>query len=174
MTARSEPDLSTEQAARWRVRAAQWRLKPGVLRSAGSFPQPLGCRIEPGAVRGYYIDMRVWAKSLQWPPEWWPRHEEQHYIAVSQLGLGCYERFLAGDGQGWLSAARRTEDYLVGEQNNGGTCDGGWLHLWAYPHVRGAAALGLGDGPGGGGELVGAVVPGDGRRAVRRGSRCCD
>lgn len=135
MTTGSRPDLSIEQASPRRVRAARRRVQPGFLRTAASFPQPLGPRIEPGAVRGYYIDLRAKAESLQWPPEWWCRHEEQEYIAVSQLGLACYERFLAGEGRAWLNAARRTADYLAEQQQIGGRHDGGWLHLWAYPHT---------------------------------------
>jgi heparosan-N-sulfate-glucuronate 5-epimerase len=135
MTAHSGPDLSSEQAPRWRVWAAQRRLGPGLLRTPDSFRQPLGDRIEPGTVRGYYNDMRVWAESLRWPPEWWCQHEEQQYIMVSQLGLGYYERFLAGEGEGWLVAARRTAEYLVDQQHAGGRWDGAWLHLWAYPHT---------------------------------------
>ena len=49
--------------------------------------------------------------------------------------LGCYERFLAGEGEDWLTAARRTADYLIDQQHAGGKRDGGWLHLWAYPHT---------------------------------------
>jgi heparosan-N-sulfate-glucuronate 5-epimerase len=135
MIAGSQPDLSTEQAAPWRVWASRRRVQPGLLRTAGSFRQPLGTQIEPGGVRGYYIDLRPKAESLRWPPEWWCRHEEQEYIAVSQLGLGCFERFLAGEGDAWLTAACRTADYLLEQQQRGGPRDGSWLHLWAYPHT---------------------------------------
>lgn len=135
MTARSESDLTIEQAPRWRVWAARQRSQPGPLRTAGSFRQPLGDRIEPGRVKGYYIDLRAKAESLRWPPEWWFRYEEQRYIAVSQFGLGCYERFLAGEGEDWLTAGRRTADYLVDQQHVGGNRDGSWLHLWTYPHT---------------------------------------
>jgi hypothetical protein len=131
----STPDLSTEQASPRRVRAARRRAQPGLFRTPTSFAQPIGARIEPGAVRGYYIDLRAKADSLRWPPEWWCRHEEQQYIAVSQLGLGYYERFLDGEGEEWLSAAQRTAEYLLDQQQIGGRHDGGWLHLWAYPHT---------------------------------------
>src|SRR5437868_3044129 len=107
------PDLALEQGPRRRVRAARRRVQPGLLRTPASFPLPLGPRIEAGAVRGYYIDLSAKAENLQWPPEWWCRHEEQEYIAVSQFGLACYERFLAREGDDWLAVARRTGEYLI-------------------------------------------------------------
>jgi hypothetical protein len=129
------PDLASEQAAPWRVRAARRRVQPGVLRTAASFSQPLGSHIEAKAVRGYYIDLRAKTENLRWPPEWWCRHEEQEYIAVSQFGLACYERFVAGEGDDWLTLARRTGEYLIDQQHRHGVSDGGWVHLWAYPHT---------------------------------------
>jgi hypothetical protein len=110
-------------------------VQPGLFRTAASFPQPLGSRIEAGAVRGYYIDLSAKAENLRWPPEWWCRHDEQEYIAVSQFGLACYERFIAGEGDDWLAVARRTGEYLIDQQQKQGVCDGGWVHLWAYPHT---------------------------------------
>jgi hypothetical protein len=130
-----EPDLSVEQAAPWRVRASRRRVQPGVLRTAGSFPQPVGHHIDPEGIRGYYIDLRGKVEDKRWPPEWWCRHEEQEYIAVSQLGLGCWERFLDDHDEEWLDGAIKTADYLLDQQTRGGRLDGGWPHLWSYPHT---------------------------------------
>jgi heparosan-N-sulfate-glucuronate 5-epimerase len=136
MTASAQPpDPAMEQAPPRQVRAARRRVQPGLLRTAASFRQPLGSQIEIGAVRGYYIDLRAKAENLRWPPEWWCRHEEQEYIAVSQFGLACYERFVAGEGDDWLAVARRTGEYLIDQQQRQGVRDGGWVHLWAYPHT---------------------------------------
>ena len=129
------PDLSVEQAPPKQVRAARRRVQPGRLRTAGSFRQPLGSRIEPGAVRGYYIDLTAKAETPRWPPEWWLRHDRQQYIAVSQWGLACHERFLLDGDEAWLAAARATGDYLLEQQQVGGRHDGGWVHLWPYPHT---------------------------------------
>ena len=135
MTVQEPPDLSLEQASPKRVRAARRRVQPGRLRTAGSFRQPLGSRIEPGGVHGYYIDLSAKAETPRWPPEWWLAHAEQQYIAVSQWGLACHERFIAERDEAWLAAARATGDYLVDQQQAGGRHDGGWVHLWPYPHT---------------------------------------
>lgn len=131
MTASGAPDLSEEQVPIRQALAARRRAQPGRLRTAASFPQPLGPRFERGSVRGYYIDLRSKAQAVHWPPDWWLRHAEQQYIAVSQWGLGCFERFLAGDGEEWLRAASSCAGYLADQQQR----DGAWLHLWPYPHT---------------------------------------
>ena len=52
-------------------------------------------------------------------------------MGISQWALGCYERYLEGEGEVWLDAARQAGDYLVAEQS----ADGGWYEEHAHPHT---------------------------------------
>jgi hypothetical protein len=52
-------------------------------------------------------------------------------MGISQWALGCYERYLEGEGEVWLNAARQAGDYLVAEQSAGG----GWYEEHAHPHT---------------------------------------
>jgi hypothetical protein len=49
---------------------------------------------------------------------------------VIQWGLGCFERFVADEGEEWLGAALGAGDLLLAEQDE----DGGWTHQFRYPH----------------------------------------
>jgi heparosan-N-sulfate-glucuronate 5-epimerase len=53
------------------------------------------------------------------------------YVPVAQYGLGCYERWLAGDGDEWFDAALETGRYLVEQQEH----DGSWLFWQRFPHT---------------------------------------
>ena len=57
------------------------------------------------------------------------------HVATAQWALGCYERFLHGDGEEWLAAAIAAGDYLVSDQRRGGRDDGAWLHQLEMPHT---------------------------------------
>jgi hypothetical protein len=100
-----------------------------------SFDEPVGSQIEPGRVRGYYIDLRVKARSsdleVAWP--WAPG--EAPWVSFSQLGLGSYERYLAGDGDEWLSLARQVGDRLCDHQLREGRRRGGFEHAFDFPHT---------------------------------------
>ncbi|HUT77848.1 MAG TPA: D-glucuronyl C5-epimerase family protein, partial [Polyangia bacterium] len=50
-------------------------------------------------------------------------------------GLGCHERFLAGDGESWLEAARWVAGELRELQQRGGPQEGGWVHDFPYKHT---------------------------------------
>jgi heparosan-N-sulfate-glucuronate 5-epimerase len=52
-------------------------------------------------------------------------------MGISQWALGCYERYLEGEGEVWLDAARQAGDYLVAEQS----AAGGWYEEHAHPHT---------------------------------------
>lgn len=56
-------------------------------------------------------------------------------MAVAQWGLGCYERFLDGDGEAWLAAALKAGDFLVETQEREGPVRGGWYEPNDYPHT---------------------------------------
>jgi heparosan-N-sulfate-glucuronate 5-epimerase len=100
-----------------------------------SFDEPIGSQIDPGSVRGYYIDLRVKARDpdleVAWP--WAPR--EAPWVSFSQLGLGAYERYLAGDGEEWLGLARQVADRLCDHQLREGRRAGGFEHAFDFPHT---------------------------------------
>jgi hypothetical protein len=107
------------------------RSDAGFWSSAASFFLPLGSQIDPTGVRGYQIDMRVKAASAHWPqPDLLAPGRELH-VGTAQYGLGCYERWLAGDGEQWLEAALAAGRHLVSIQR----ADGSWLHDFAFPHT---------------------------------------
>ncbi|MBA3263647.1 MAG: hypothetical protein H0T69_14480 [Thermoleophilaceae bacterium] len=99
-----------------------------------SFNQPLGPRISPDGVRGYYIDMRVKAKSPSWPSSDIPPLEDALQVVVAQWGLGAFEHWLETGREEWLGAARAACDHFVGIQRTSGRLVGGWTHEWAFPH----------------------------------------
>jgi heparosan-N-sulfate-glucuronate 5-epimerase len=106
-----------------------------MLRGAGrlstSFRQPVGTRIEPGEVAGYYLDLRVKARAPSWPPAELEPVELRLFMGVAQWGLGAYEHFLEGGDERWLAAAVATGEYLLERQE----ADGAWLHRRPYPHT---------------------------------------
>ena len=108
---------------------------PGRFSSARSFAPPVGSFVLPGVVGGYYIDFSAKPDEPTWPPPWLEPPEKQIHVAEAQWGLGCYERFLKGEGDEWLAGATAAADHLLEQQQNGGPLDGGWLHGTAMPHT---------------------------------------
>jgi len=108
---------------------------PNLLSTASSFSAPVGPRISTTSLGGYYIDFSFKAKEPTWPPPWLGHGGGRLHVAVAQWGLGCYERYLAGQGEAWLAAARRVADHLVAEQQTEGRQRGGWVHGFRYPHT---------------------------------------
>lgn len=117
------------------TRATSTNPNPGFFSSSKRLALPVGRFIEPGAVRGYPIDMRTKAVAPRWPPPWAERLD-RYFPALIQYGLGCYERHLAGDGEGWLHGALGAGTHLVGSQQR----DGSWLdhgpprHTFSLPN----------------------------------------
>jgi heparosan-N-sulfate-glucuronate 5-epimerase len=107
----------------------------GFFSSVASFSLPAGAHVTPGAVRGYYIDMRIKAETPEWPPHGMSPPELRLHVATAQWGLGAYERYLAGDGQAWLVAALSCADELLGQQQASGALAGGWVHTRPFPHT---------------------------------------
>ncbi len=101
----------------------------GFFSSARTLVLPVGERLQPGALRGYPIDFRTKARAADEPPSW------QLPAAAIQWALGCYERWLTGEGESWLEAARSIADQLVARQQSGGRHDGGWLHQQPLAHT---------------------------------------
>jgi heparosan-N-sulfate-glucuronate 5-epimerase len=102
----------------------------GFFSSAKRLILPLGPAMDPHAVRGYPIDFRVKAQSRRWPPDG-IKSPSDRYVPLVQYGLGCYERFLAGEGQAWLGAAVRVGRYLLAHQEP----DGSWLNQLSFTHT---------------------------------------
>lgn len=103
--------------------------------SRSSFAPEVGSRIRAGELGGYYIDFDFKATSPDWPPPWLRAREQQLHVASAQWALGCYERYLKGEGDRWLAGAIGAAEHLVSDQRVGGTLDGGWIHRFAMPHT---------------------------------------
>lgn len=135
-----------------RARAAARRVQPDLLRRARSFPLEVGPRLVRGRVDGYAIDLRAKAELPLWPPVWMAMGggggpggsvervgtvmaERLVYVGHIQWALGCFERYLAGQGEAWLAVALDAGRYLMASQEEGGCYGGGWLHRFAFPHT---------------------------------------
>jgi heparosan-N-sulfate-glucuronate 5-epimerase len=99
-----------------------------------SFNQPLGERIDPEGVRGYYVDMRVKAKNPGWPTPDLPALDRTLKVAIAQWGLGAFEHWLATGSEEWLAGARSACDYFVSTQEREGRLAGAWPHVQSFPH----------------------------------------
>lgn len=99
------------------------------------FDLPLGPRIEPGRVSGYPIDLRSKAPVPRWPPDWLEVPGSHRFIRVAQWGLGCFERYLAGEGDQWLHVLEPAVEYLLGNQVQSGPGQGAWLEPLPSPHT---------------------------------------
>lgn len=108
---------------------------PDIFSTARSLPATVGTRVRTDRVHGYYIDFSFKSDSPRWPPDFFQPGGRVLYVALAQWALGCYERYLADDGEVWLAAARSAADQLVEEQQQGGERDGAWLHRFAFRHT---------------------------------------
>ncbi len=102
----------------------------GRFSSAKRMSLPLGPAIDPQAVAGYPIDLRVKAQTDVWPPPELSSPADEFVVAI-QYGLGCYERWLAGEGDRWLDAALAVGRFLLETQEP----DGSWLNLHSFAHT---------------------------------------
>jgi heparosan-N-sulfate-glucuronate 5-epimerase len=126
--------------------------EPDLFRRAGSLQLPVGPRLASEAVRGYPIDLRAKAADplrssagmelggLTRKQAGGEAGRRMLYVALAQWGLGCFERYLNGDGEEWLGAALGAGHDLVVHQDRGGRFDGGWVHRFALPHTYPLAA----------------------------------
>ena len=107
--------------------------RPARLRKflSTTFVEPLGQHVAEDGVRGYYIDLRVKAKRPAWPDAWPYPPGTQTYVALAQMGLGAYERFVAGEGEEWLGVARGAADMFCENQAEAG----GFVHSFDLPHT---------------------------------------
>jgi hypothetical protein len=111
------------------------RRDPGFFSSARNFWLPLGPRIDPTGVGGYYIDLRTKSDQVEWPPAWWPQPPRERHVDTAQWGLGAYERYLAGDGEEWLRAAVDVAEHLIAIQEPAGPLAGAWTFRSPWPHT---------------------------------------
>ena len=135
-----------------RARIAMRQGEPDWLRRQGSLALPLGPRLVRGVVGGYPIDLRSKTHIPEWPREWMllggggaadgsvvrvtsVRAERLIYVAQVQWALGCFERYLAGEGEVWLAGAVGAGRYLVASQQADGPHAGGWVHRFVFPHT---------------------------------------
>jgi heparosan-N-sulfate-glucuronate 5-epimerase len=100
-----------------------------------SFTLPPGQHADDSGRRGYYVDFSEKADAPAWPPSWFPYPGYHRFMAVAQWGLGCFERYVSGEGDRWLDAAAAAGDQLVAEQQQEGTRFGGWAEPFDYPHT---------------------------------------
>jgi heparosan-N-sulfate-glucuronate 5-epimerase len=128
-----ESESSAQGADRRLSTGASRGQDPGFFSSVRVFSLEPGSNVEPGAVRGYYIDFRAKAPDSTWPPAW--LQAEQLHVRLTQWALGCYERFLCGEEEEWLAAAFAAGEHLLREQTVGGRQDGGFVHLAPFPHT---------------------------------------
>ncbi|HKP92036.1 MAG TPA: D-glucuronyl C5-epimerase family protein [Thermoleophilaceae bacterium] len=98
---------------------------------SSSFKLARGRHFDPGGVRGYPIDFSAKAIGTDLLPGFVHYPGEPLWVAHTQRGLGAYERYLSGDGDEWLDAARRAADLLVENQAD----HGGWVQINPYPHT---------------------------------------
>jgi heparosan-N-sulfate-glucuronate 5-epimerase len=114
---------------------AERRGYPGFFSSARGLLLPVGSQVRSDGLGGYYIDFSLKASTPRWPPEWLGDPADHAHVVTAQWGLGCYERYLRGEGEPWLAAAIDSADHMLGEQERGGVRDGGWSHQKAKSHT---------------------------------------
>src|SRR5204863_4878037 len=102
---------------------------------SSSFRLVRGRYVDPAGVRGYPIDFSEKASKPTVLPGFLEEPGRYLWVAHAQRGLGCFERWLAGEGEEWLEGARRAANVLVERQTAGGRQDGGWVQLAPYPHT---------------------------------------
>ncbi len=85
----------------------------GFLGSAGSMVLPLGSRIDPAGIDGYYVDLRDKVREDAWPPAWLAPPDQQLHVEAVQWGLGAFERHLDDGDPGSLEMAADAGSYLV-------------------------------------------------------------
>jgi hypothetical protein len=102
----------------------------GFFSTAQRLPLSVGPALDRDGVRGYPIDLRQKAQSPE-PEMLDGRPVGSHYVVIAQYGLGCYERWLAQDGEAWLEAALRVGRHLIERQQP----DGSWLNPLPLGHT---------------------------------------
>jgi heparosan-N-sulfate-glucuronate 5-epimerase len=100
-----------------------------------SFDEPVGPHIDRDGVRGYYIDLRVKARKPDFAEAWPWEPNGAPWVACAQMGLGGYERYLAGEGHEWLELARRAGERIAAHLAPEGPRRGALEHNFDFPHT---------------------------------------
>ena len=119
--------------------------------TTGDFVAPLGSRVDPDDPTGYYIDLRAKADSPDFSADLVAEMPSEPRVVVAQWALGCWEHYLAGDGEQWLAAARWAADRLLEQQHSSRALRRRLdprLPLQAHLQDRSALDVGHGAGPG--------------------------
>jgi len=103
---------------------------PGFFSSARAFTPEIGPRVSKGKLGGYYIDFRRKQRPLRFGDATGELH-----VAIAQWGLGCYDRYLAGEGDEWLDTALGIAEHMLDRQVPDGAHEGGWIHQWPMTHT---------------------------------------
>lgn len=103
------------------------------LRGKDHFPVRKGTAISFEEPLGYYIDLT--RKAVEEPRDDDALRELPLHVMTCQWGLGCYDRYLAGEGDRWLDAAFRVGRFLLREQEREGPLAGAWRHTVPFPHT---------------------------------------
>jgi heparosan-N-sulfate-glucuronate 5-epimerase len=93
-----------------------------------------GHRVDPSRLRGYYIDFtpKLGAGDT-WPPSW--LRPGFGHVALAQLALGHFERFVAdGDEAGFAFASAAADHFVATQDRSHTAARGGWLHTFAFAH----------------------------------------
>jgi heparosan-N-sulfate-glucuronate 5-epimerase len=121
---------------------------PLLHRSGSHFRLQIGQNIEPGGVRGYYIDLTEKARAPEWSPE--RTFSGTHrFISLGQWGLAAMDRYMAGEGERWLAGAVAAGEHLVAEQVRSGPRRGAWEEpeaIWHTYRLRGPWISGMAQG----------------------------
>ena len=125
----------TEPRARSRLKRFLDPDPIGPGRLSTSFSQPLGPNFEPRELGGYCLDLRVKAHDPNWPPRLMNAEGVWMWVAAIQWALGCYERYLCGEGERWLKGAIAAAEQLIAAQSDEGPQAGGWVHSEPLPHT---------------------------------------
>ena len=106
------------------------RSAAGFLSSDRSFRLPRGRHVAAAGdrPRGYPIDLSVKAQDPQ------PKGGAELHVVRIQHGLGCYERYLGGDGDQWLEAMLAAARHLADVQVPAGRQAGGYPHRKPFLH----------------------------------------
>lgn len=103
------------------------------LQGRDDFPVELGRAISYDTVHGYYVDLT--GKAATEPESADALAAIPLHVITCQWGLGCYDRYLAGEGERWLQGALVIGRHLLASQERSTSHEGAWRHARPMPHT---------------------------------------